>query len=385
MKYLSATRRATVMSILVVGVWCASSPVHAVFFPRYQATQKGSFVLVGNTLARDAATGTPAPIVGTVGSIGTFTNDGSPDVFWRSDFPGPGAATASLAIPIQDARSTANLAIPAGSTITHAQLYWSGARTTDPMDKLVTFSRDGGFSANVGATGFVTVSNVDGNFYQSTANVTSLVQAAGPGTFRLETTSQSPLANLQDEVVWAGWSLVVAYSNPAEPVRQITIQDGLDLIANPSIYNVSRPSVGVGTAQMGIVVYEGDPGGGDLLRVNGVPISNALNPMNDVFNWTYSRFGASASSVGDLPRLTGASRSMSGIDIDTFDVTPMLGSSLNLNSIYTAGGRVYNGVIVTALPVVGVPEPGTMLLAALGGMVLLCKRRNSSRPEARLP
>jgi hypothetical protein len=86
-----------------------------------------------------------------------------------------------------------------------------------------------------------------------------------------------------------------------------------------------------------------------------------------MFNSTYTRLGVSASSFGDLPQLTGTSLSMSGIDLDTFDVTTQLGNSLTLNTVYEADEVVLSGVLATALPVEEVvPEPAsaTLLLVA---------------------
>jgi Protein of unknown function (DUF3344) len=371
MRFVNTNGLPCAFLVLFIGAALSTDTAHAAFNQRYQATQKGGFVLVGNTLAHNAAAAVPPPIVGNVGFAGSSTGDSAPDIFWQSDFPFSGAATANTTIAPANARTTANLAIPAGSTITHAQLYWSGQQTNPNADDTVTFSREGGFSATVDADVFTTLNHQIGNFYQSTADVTSFVQTAGPGTFRLQTTLQAPLVNVDEQTIYTGWSLVVAYSNPLEPTRQITIQDGLDLfnLTSGSVsYSVSRPSVGIGTAQMGFVTYEGDSSAmnADSATVNGLPLFDGLNPANDVFNSTYTRLGVSASSVGDLPQLTGTSLSMSGIDIDTFDVSAHLGNSLTLNAVYDSDEVILTGVLATALPVQDVvPEPAGVMLALL--------------------
>ncbi|HEX4478801.1 MAG TPA: hypothetical protein VH142_27150, partial [Polyangiaceae bacterium] len=70
---------------------------------RVQVTQNGDFAMIGNTLGWDCGAGAPAPTVGTVPgaipliSCGINTADTSPDVFWESDDPAAGQATASPA------------------------------------------------------------------------------------------------------------------------------------------------------------------------------------------------------------------------------------------------------------------------------------------------
>ena len=117
---------------------------------------------------------------------------------------------------------------------------------------------------------------------------------------------------------------------PSDPPRNLTIFDGLDLI------NSNGPSVTVTLsgflvpnagfdAKLGAITYEGDDQlTGDSLSFNGVALSNALNPANNFFNGTRSLLGSAVSTSGDLPRLTGGPRSMSGMDLDVVDVTPRL-------------------------------------------------------------
>lgn len=46
---------------------------------------RGDFVLFGNTLGQNCAPGVPAPVVGTVSSCGTNTEDDGIDVYWLDD------------------------------------------------------------------------------------------------------------------------------------------------------------------------------------------------------------------------------------------------------------------------------------------------------------
>src|SRR5690349_16289666 len=70
---------------------------------RKQVTQKGDFLLIGNTLGYECAANTPAPVVGTIATNACSSqtianvNDTAPDLYWRSDSPADGQATASTA------------------------------------------------------------------------------------------------------------------------------------------------------------------------------------------------------------------------------------------------------------------------------------------------
>src|SRR4051812_23064917 len=89
----------------------------AFFAPRAEAAlprrvsviDHGDFLLVGNTVGRDCANGVPLPTVGTVGDCGTNKTDTGIDVFWSSGKPAPGQASASTAVTLAEARSTAVL------------------------------------------------------------------------------------------------------------------------------------------------------------------------------------------------------------------------------------------------------------------------------------
>ena len=93
--------------------------------------------MFGNTIGWECAdnAGVPAPVLGTIdcpNGQGAAIRDTAPDVFWRSESPLDGQATAILTFDATQARSTAVLAIPTGATITYARIYW-GAMLGTPM------------------------------------------------------------------------------------------------------------------------------------------------------------------------------------------------------------------------------------------------------------
>jgi len=82
-----------------------------------------------------------------------------------------------------------------------------------------------------------------------------------------------------------------------------------------------------------------------------VPLSNALNPVDNFFNGTRSALGIAASLVGDLPQLSGAAGSLSGLDLDVVDVTPRLTAGDTQATVSaTTNGDVYGlGAFVTSV------------------------------------
>jgi hypothetical protein len=262
---------------------------------RYQVNQKGDFVLIGNTLGYDCGAGVPAPLVGTVGACGNNTTDTAPDIFWQSNDSG-GTAAASTSITLAQSQSTAVLSIPTGATITYARLYWSASRATPDTSVTVDRVGTGAFSTTVTADATATATSSSNQvYYQSTADVTTLVQTNGTGQYRISGVDGVSLINLANDTVYTAWSMVVFYSLSTDPPRNLTIFDGLDLINSQgaavtvTLNGFLVPNAGF-DAKLGAITYEGDDQlTGDALSWNGVALSDALNPANNFFNGTRSR------------------------------------------------------------------------------------------------
>ncbi|HTB56634.1 MAG TPA: isopeptide-forming domain-containing fimbrial protein [Polyangia bacterium] len=328
MTTMRTVRRLARRALLTAALLLASTAAARASSLRYQVDQKGDFVLLGNTLGYDCGPGVPAPVVGTVGACGTNTSDTAPDVFWQA--ADSLSANADTSIPNANARSTSMLILPAGAVITYARLYWS-ASFAGPPDTTAILERPATsdtFSTTVTADqSFTATSATSITYYQSTADVTALVQAHGAGAYRVGGVSAMELLNLNNDTVYAAWAMVVFYTLATDPQRNLTIFDGLDLInsTGPSVTDTLNgfvvPNAGF-DAKLGTVAYEGDDQlTGDSLSWNGVALSDAMNPANNFFNGTRSRLGVAVSNTGDLPQLTGGARSMSGIDLDVVDLT----------------------------------------------------------------
>lgn len=111
----------------------------------------------------------------------------------------------------------------------------------------------------------------------------------------------------QDNSSWGGWVLVIVYEDALEPMRNLTLFDGLAMITsswgggNNSTVDVPisgflTPPLGPVDLQLGVVAYDGDRGeGGDQLGFNGTGnieyIADATHDIDNVFNSTHSTDG----------------------------------------------------------------------------------------------
>ena len=338
----------------LLGALCLTfvGPVHAVPTLRTQVDQLGDFALIGNTLAHDCAMTTPAPVVGTVGACGSDLADSAPDIFWRADAPQVGQAVADNTLTAADARSSAMLELPTGASVTYARLYWAATSTTTAADTSVTLARGGVFSADITADDSWVVGN-GADYYQATADVTTLVQQHGEGLYRLADVDSEELVDTDENVRFSAWSLVVFYTEPGSPPRNIALFDGFDSVStgndvSAALSGFTVPNAGF-DAKLGVIAYEGDDAvNGDELRFGMAPLdasdrlSDAANPVGNFFNGTRASLGVFQSVAGDLPQLTGMPGSMSSFDIDVIDITDRLtGGQTSADFRASSTGDVY--------------------------------------------
>ena len=163
--------------------------------------------------------------------------------------------------------SSATLNLPPGSTVRFAGLYWGAETTTDPS------LRDSAKLKLPGESQYRTVraTTIDtiGTWYQAFADVTEL--AREEGVYTVADVQATAGANHA-----AGWTLVVAYSNPQEPLRNLVVYDGLqsvettDVVIAPTGFLAPPASHGPVRSRVGYVGYEGDLGyTGDEVTLNG--------------------------------------------------------------------------------------------------------------------
>ena len=372
--------------LATVGVFLGSAqPAQAQLQKRFTTDDRGNFVMFGNTTGLDCRDSvTEKPIVGTVpqGPTGLYNCRGllpdtsrGDDVLWRSDEPMNGSAVASTLITPATARSTAVLSLPAGARVVYARLYWAGQRV--PLlgaGRNVVVARPGVFSSSVDsdvAAGSSTFLLNLLSYYQSSADITRLVQTYGSGAYRISGIDTVNLALQQADTLFIGWMVVVFYQLAGDSPRSMALYDGFERVAagttpltTVNISNFNTPAASV-SGQLGIVAYGGNSDiVGDQLLVNGTALSNTQNPANNFFNRTSTVLGAAGPRAGDLPQFSGRPGSISGLDIDVVDMSSALtpnATSLTVVSNTTAD-TYFVGSVTAAVTTVRPVFSGTTKL-----------------------
>jgi clumping factor A len=334
---------------LVVGLWPSLSVVAQTGQP-FRSYQKGSvrgdFMWIGNTSAQECDARAVAPVVGTFnpGTCGDNVADTAADVFWTSslDPNSPGVPYADTTVLAAEARSTAVLTLPTGvgpEQILYARLYWAAELPTDTADETVSLDRPGAGVVTVFADRSYSVpkANADGTvyWYESAADVTSVVRSMLSGPYRVGGIDSIELGNFDSDDTFVAWSLVVFYALETEPYRSLSLFEGLNFVrqGSPAVVDISDfkvPYAGY-DGKLGIMAFEGDTyWTGDSLYFNDNQLSTKStqgedsNPADDFFNGSRTIMGNGVSVVGDLPQFDGRPNSMSGFDLDIVDVTTYL-------------------------------------------------------------
>ncbi|MYN47496.1 hypothetical protein GTP23_20840 [Pseudoduganella sp. FT93W] len=201
--------------------------------------------------------------------------------------------------------------VPAGATILNAQLYWAGSSSTP--DYTVSFD---GVSVTAPANRSFVSSPIQLDFFAGAADVTTQVKAKGNATYTvggLSITSGSPYCN--NQTVLGGFQLLVVYSLASQPFRVLNIYEGFQYMQYSSqtltLANFKIPSpLGSATGRIGHITWEGDntlSGGGEILRYNGVEVTDTMNPSGNQFNSASNINNDSASYGIDFDAYTVAS------------------------------------------------------------------------------
>ena len=213
--------------------------------------------------------------------------------------------------------SSAQLVVPSSGRILFAGLYWTGIQkkgsvvtgangfigvpVAAPNEALIGTAKlkvpgSSSYSA-------VTASQVDtgpianNSGYTAFADVTALVAGVGAGTYTVADVQTGTGGNSA-----AGWSLVVAYADQNEPLRNLSIFDGMKVVANGNSVSVNlagfkTPSSGTVRTTIGVVAAEGDAGAtGDYLTVNDQLLTDAIHPANNTENSTIANRGTQVST-----------------------------------------------------------------------------------------
>ena len=234
--------------------------------------------------------------------------------------------------------SSAQLTIPAGSTVLYALLTWGGDSTNAGRNTVRMETPAGGGYSTVTAG---TLATSAGNSYAGWTDITAQVQAAGSGTYTI--------ANVRGDVgktdSYAGWQIVVAYRDPAAPARNLAVFTGYKQISSSiggsatiNINGFQTPAVGDVNAGVTVLGFEGDLGlTGDRLQLEGNNLTDAANPATNAFNSSITRDGSYITdrSPTDVNTL--------GVDSDTFITTNAIANNaIDADLTLTTTNDVYN-------------------------------------------
>ena len=183
--------------------------------------------------------------------------------------------------------SAATLNLSGSQTIEAAYLYWAG-------------SGDGDFDVILNSTSitsdrtFEYTYDESRQFFAAFTDVTEQVQNEGNGVYTLSDLENIDISDpyCSTGTNFAGWAIIIIYSNPSLPLNQINIYDGLESVPDNITIQLNNLNVLDTTgAKIGFLAWEGDAGlaVNELLQINGVTLSNPpLNPANNAFNGTNS-------------------------------------------------------------------------------------------------
>ncbi len=296
----------------------------------YSENIKGGTAMFGNTLLNIVKSDSSVNLVkmndNSANGNSTYGNDNENMQYVDIDSTtGFGASTRNS--------SSSDLVLPAGNnTIRLARLYWGGRVKNSDFNlgadsNQVVKIRKGTLNAysNVRALAIDSLAIVPGyTQYQAYADITTLVQNNGAGTYEV---GNAPLStgSIASGGNNGGWCIFVVYENAALNYNSIRIYDGFEQVySNGSPLsttvtltglNIPSGALGAGDAKMGVLAWEGDANiMNDYLKINDSLFSNATNQANNPWNGTITDNGIHVTTKN--PNYT----NQMGVDIDQFDV-----------------------------------------------------------------
>ena len=237
----SCLARLLVAAALVLLLLATAAPALAdrTFTTRFSTNDTGNIAFAANTLMVCPAASAGCTAARSTPPIASGTNNAINNNNYNMQYvnttpgtvPGSGASFDS---------SSAALSLPSTATVLFAGLYWgadTSAGTGGSVAPNAGANNRVGFRAP-GASAYATVTAsqpVDtspspaNTRYNAFADVTSLVQAAGTGTYSVANVQAGTGADR-----YAGWTLVVAYEDPTQPPRNLTVDDGFVTVSSGS-------------------------------------------------------------------------------------------------------------------------------------------------------
>jgi len=268
---------------------------------RFTTTAPGGIVATGNTLGLSKQLNANGP--GIEDSIGTFLSLGGSvdDTPPNAANPWPAGTTADWT----QNGSAADLVLPDEFDVLYAELLWGGSYNygedvTAFLGSPVTLSTDGASLAaqpddatavtlaEMASSGFLV------NYYLRSADVTAFVQAHGAGTYDVRGVPGTQIETI-NSLNAAGWTLVVAYRDGTQPVRNLSVFVGGSFVDEDTqqdyvVSGFCAPPSGPIGGKVAISAIEGDADiTGDQLLIAPtvadafVNLSGGNNPADNFF------------------------------------------------------------------------------------------------------
>ncbi|MEV6910114.1 hypothetical protein [Amycolatopsis sp. NPDC051071] len=275
--------------------------------------------------------------------------------------------------------SAANLSIPAGAKVLNARLYWQ----FNPVASN-GISGDGsrGNQVSMKVPGANTYQRITADTYDyfpalttggyptlyaygGAADVTAAVTSAGVGQYTVADIQACQGQSISGTNLgcWGGWSLVVAYELPTEPLRYLQVWDGLQRVAGGgaptsatiALSGIKAPTSRRPNVELGIVVGDGDAAvTGDYLQVG--PNASSLRDVsvpgpsgtttNNAFSSRIDRVASDGSGSNVTTRDPNPPNNV-GYDARGIDITGKVpaGTSALQVKIGTTGDALYPQVV----------------------------------------
>lgn len=206
----------------------------------------------------------------------------------------------SIYTPVTVTSSSANLNLPADVIIEKAYLYWAGCGDGDfevnLNDENITPDRTFSHSREIEGNIFT--------YFSAFKDVTTQIQNTGNGNYTLSNLDISAFEewHLSRRTNFAGWAILIILKNDNLPLNQINVYDGLQGVPNELSITLSSLNVlDNNNSKIGFLAWEGDallPT--ETFTFNGNPLTNAQNPINNVFNGSNSITGSTTFYNMDL-------------------------------------------------------------------------------------
>lgn len=206
----------------------------------------------------------------------------------------------SIYAPVTVTSSSANLNLPADVIIEKAYLYWAGCGDGDfevnLNDENITPDRTFSHSREIEGNIFT--------YFSAFKDVTTQIQNTGNGNYTLSNLDISAFEewHLSRRTNFAGWAILIILKNDNLPLNQINVYDGLQGVPNELSITLSSLNVlDNNNSKIGFLAWEGDallPT--ETFTFNGNPLTNAQNPINNVFNGSNSITGSTTFYNMDL-------------------------------------------------------------------------------------